>query len=70
MALVTKIAVVLPLSLPVDLASRVTTGLINLVIGLAVTGILTSFAPGTVRIEQPQRHIGPYDETVEWRGEQ
>jgi len=31
------------------------------------------FAPGTVRIEPPhqqQRHVGPYDETVEWRGEQ
>lgn len=76
MVLLTLIAVVLPLSLPVDLASRVTTGLINLAIGLAVTGILTSFAPGTVKIEPthqqqpPQRHIGPYDETVEWRGEQ
>ena len=73
MVLLTLIAVVLPLSLPVDLASRLTTGLINLAIGLAVSGILTSFAPGTVRIEPPhqqQRHVGPYDETVEWRGEQ
>ena len=79
MVLLTLIAVVIPLSLPVDLASRLTTGLINLVIGLGVTSILTSLAPGTVRLtapqqpmppQQPQRHIGPYDETVEWRGEQ
>ncbi len=73
MVLLTLIAVVLPLSLPVDLASRLTTGLINLAIGLAVTSILTSFAPGTVHLDPPQprqRHIGPYDETVEWRGEQ
>jgi hypothetical protein len=73
MVLLTLIAVVLPLSLPVDLASRLTTGLINLAIGLAVVSILTSFAPGTVRLEpprQPQRHIGPYDETVEWRDQQ
>lgn len=65
MVLLTLIAVVLPLSLPVDIESKLTTGLINLVIGLAITGILTGLAPSTVRIE-PHRPRQNYDETVEW----
>lgn len=44
MVLLTAVAVVLPLSLQADTGSKITTALINLVIGLAVTGILNGVA--------------------------
>ncbi|AHH93821.1 DUF6069 family protein [Kutzneria viridogrisea] len=68
MVLLTLIAVVLPLSLPVNWDSKITTGLINLVIGLVITGILTGLAPSAVRMTPPPPHRPreDYDETVEW----
>jgi len=64
--LVTLIAVVLPLSLPVGIQDRLTTGAINLVIGLAVAGILTGLARSTVRLE-PHRPRENYTETLPWQ---
>lgn len=49
MVLLTAIAVVVPLSLPVDLNSKLATGLINLVIGIAVTSILNGVARSAYR---------------------
>jgi Family of unknown function (DUF6069) len=56
MVLLTAIAVVVPLSLPVDLNSKLATGLINLVIGIAVTSILNGVARSAYR-----RSPGPAD---------
>jgi hypothetical protein len=51
MVLLTLIAVVLPLSLVADLGSKITTGLINLVIGISIVAILRSVMGSAVRLE-------------------
>ncbi|MTD54903.1 DUF6069 family protein [Amycolatopsis pithecellobii] len=49
MVLVTLIAVVLPLSLPVALDTKIATGLLNLVIGLTITSLLVTTAGSALR---------------------
>jgi hypothetical protein len=49
MALLTAIAVVVPLSLPVSWESKLATALINLVIGIAITSILNGVARSAYR---------------------
>lgn len=44
MVLVTIVAVVIPLSLVVDTSSKIATALLNLVIGLVITSLLTNVA--------------------------
>ena len=45
MVLLTIVAVVLPLSLVVEWSTKIATGLLNLVIGLAITALLSNIAP-------------------------
>jgi hypothetical protein len=54
MVLVTIVAVVIPLSLVVDTDNKVATALLNLVIGLVITSLLTNVAAMTVR-RQPRQ---------------
>jgi hypothetical protein len=49
MGLLTAIAAVAPLSLDLNLASRLATAVINLVIGIAIISILTGIARGATR---------------------
>lgn len=49
MVLLTAVAVILPLSLQAELASKITTAVINLVLGLAITGILNGVARSSIR---------------------
>lgn len=45
MVLITIVAVVIPLSLVVDMSNKIATALLNLVIGLVVTTLLTNISP-------------------------
>jgi hypothetical protein len=53
MVLLTAIAVVVPLSLPVDWEPKLATAAINLVIGIAITAILNGVARSAYRPAQP-----------------
>lgn len=53
MVLLTAIAVVVPLSLPVDWESKLATAVINLVIGIAITAILNGVARSAWRVAPP-----------------
>ena len=71
MVLLTAIAVVVPLSLPVDWEPKLATAAINLVIGIAITAILNGVARSAFRRPQPPSGPagrygepgGPYGET-------
>jgi hypothetical protein len=54
MVLATLIAVVLPLTLTVDVGGKIATAVINLVIGLAITFILNSVADASRVLRRPQ----------------
>lgn len=55
MALLTLVAVVMPLSLEVDWPTKVATALLNLLIGLAITALLSSVSSMT----QPRPRVRP-----------
>jgi hypothetical protein len=55
MVLLTAIAVVVPLSVPVDMSSKLATALVNLVIGIAITSILNGVARSAWRRPQSSR---------------
>src|ERR1700741_4377946 len=57
MVLLTAIAVVVPLSLPVPWSHKLATAAINLVIGIAITAILNGVARSALR--RPRRPDGP-----------
>ncbi|WP_409496815.1 DUF6069 family protein [Amycolatopsis sp. cmx-11-12] len=65
MALVTLIAIVLPLTLSVRLDAKVTTALINLVIGLAITVLVSSTVTSARRPQFPSAQA--VDVTDSWR---
>ena len=54
MVLITIVAVVIPLSLVVEMQTKIATALLNLVIGLVITSLLNSMAAMSVR-----RVVGP-----------
>lgn len=54
MVLATLIAVVIPLSLPVDREDRVATAVLNLTVGLVITGLVASLARAAVRQDGDQ----------------
>ncbi len=61
MVLITLIAVVLPLTLGVELSTKIATALINLVLGLAIASIISNMAAGARTLYQRKRaeRIGP-----------
>ena len=59
MVLLTAIAVVVPLSLAVAWETKLATGVINLVIGLAITVILNGVARSAWRVRPPGGEPGP-----------
>ncbi len=65
MVLATAIAVVLPLTLTVDVGAKIATAVINLVIGLAITVILNSVANAS-RTVRRDRDTDPQAPTREW----
>jgi hypothetical protein len=60
MMLLTAIAVVVPLALPVEWTSKLATAVINLVIGIAIVAILNGVARAAWR--RPPGSAGAYDE--------
>ncbi len=61
MVLLTAIAVVVPLSVPVEWTSKLATAVINVVIGVAITTILNGVARAAWR-RPPRGVAGPYGE--------
>lgn len=55
MVLVTLIAVVIPLTLDVQLSTKIATGLINLVLGLAIASIISNMAHSARALHQRKR---------------
>ena len=64
MVLVTIAAVVVPLSLVVDWSSRIATGLLNLVIGVVITVLLSSLS--TLTAGRPPRGPDDLPPTRQW----
>ncbi|MFL6125175.1 DUF6069 family protein [Actinophytocola sp.] len=70
MVLLTLIAVVMPLSLSVDRASTIFTGILNLLIGLVITLLLNSVVTSAARLApEPRTPRDSTAETVQWRQE-
>jgi hypothetical protein len=59
MVLVTLIAVVLPLTLEVELSTKVATALINLVLGLAIATIVSNMAASARTLHRRKQGDGP-----------
>lgn len=75
MVLVTLIAVVVPLTLEVELSTKIATGLINLILGLAIASIISNMAVSARALNQRKRaeRVAPnrypqarYPETRQW----
>lgn len=70
MVLITLIAVVLPLTLTVELGPKIATAAINLAIGIAITVILNAVAPAAQAPRRPPRNQNivppPPDRTRTW----
>lgn len=66
MVLITIVAVVLPLSLGVDLSSRIATALLNLLIGLVITLLLGNVSYVTGRRPRPPMAAEPLPPTRTW----
>lgn len=68
MVLITLIAVVLPLTLTVEVGPKIATAAINLAIGIAITVILNAVAPAAQAPRRPpqDRNIVPPDRTRTW----
>ncbi|QRP43542.1 DUF6069 family protein [Amycolatopsis sp. FDAARGOS 1241] len=69
MVLVTLIAVVLPLTLTVDLSAKIATAAINLVIGLVIAIVVNSMAANARtlhRRKRASRHADPNAPTRQW----
>ncbi|RSM60386.1 hypothetical protein DMH04_54125 [Kibdelosporangium aridum] len=69
MGLLTAIAVVVPLSLPVSWESKLATALINLVIGIAITSILNGVARSAYRRRRRPPEPPPGDGPTSWPDE-
>ena len=66
MVLVTLIAVVLPLTLEVELSAKIATAIINLVLGLAIATIISNMAD-SARILHRRKHTGAPERTAPTR---